>query len=325
MMAAALVLGACGPLLVVPLCAGLVVWLTYRLGRRTGGPWAGLLAAAFVMASPIVVLQSMWPMTDVPVAALWTGAAVAAVGGTRRSAFATGLWTGAAYLVRPNLPALPLVLLAHLALSARGRERWVRIARFGAAAARGHRGRDAVYRRQFAVETRVSDRPRDLCREEHHAQPGAVPGLALAVAITADLFAFVLCCRDSVTRISRRYARRPVPGAPHLYLVYFVRGVVVPRFLLPAIPALLVLMATGMVLGRLPKPWARQRDGRPLLLLYDAFNVRTGCSARCGGRSATRIGITSMRRCRGAVILSIQHSGSVRFQRADDDGWDHRS
>ena len=58
MMAAALVFGACGPFLVVPLCAALVVWLAFLLGRRTGGPWAGILAALLVATSPIVLFQS---------------------------------------------------------------------------------------------------------------------------------------------------------------------------------------------------------------------------------------------------------------------------
>jgi len=97
MMAAALLIGgACGPFLVVPLCAALTVWLTFLLGRRTGGPWAGILAAMFVVTSPIVLFQSLWPMTDVPAAALWTGAVLSALGGSRRSALTTGLWTAAA-------------------------------------------------------------------------------------------------------------------------------------------------------------------------------------------------------------------------------------
>src|SRR5260370_3364567 len=132
MMAAALAFGACGPLLVVPLCAAVLVWLTFLLGRRVGGPWAGIVAAILVVTSPIVLFQSLWPMSDVPAATLWTGATLAALGNSRRSALATGAWTLGGLLVRPNLPVILLVLLAHLALSSRGRERWIRLALFGA-------------------------------------------------------------------------------------------------------------------------------------------------------------------------------------------------
>ena len=122
--------GSCGPFLVVPLCAALAVWLTFLLGRRIGGVWAGLLAAMFVATSPVVVFQALWPMSDIPAAAFWTGAILAALGDSRRSALATGVWAAAGLLVRPNLPVVPLVLLAHLALSSRGRERWVRAGLF---------------------------------------------------------------------------------------------------------------------------------------------------------------------------------------------------
>src|SRR5258708_9612495 len=128
MMAAALASGACVPVGVAPLCSALVVWLTFLLGRRTGGPWAGLLAAMFVVTSPIVLFQSMWPMSHIPAAALWTGAALAALGGSRRSSLTAGLWTAAGLLVSPNLPRLPFLLLAHLALSRRRQERAIRSA-----------------------------------------------------------------------------------------------------------------------------------------------------------------------------------------------------
>ena len=91
MAATTFIAGACGPFLVVPLCAALVVWLTFRLGRRTGGVPAGLLSAIFVATSPVVVFQTIWPMSDIPAAALWTGATLAALGDRRRGALASGL------------------------------------------------------------------------------------------------------------------------------------------------------------------------------------------------------------------------------------------
>ena len=48
-------------------------------------------------------------MSDVPAGALWTAAAVAALGDSRRSAALSGLAAAAGLLVRPNLVLLTLV------------------------------------------------------------------------------------------------------------------------------------------------------------------------------------------------------------------------
>ena len=77
------VFGACGPFLVSPVFAALFVWLTFRLGTRAGGPTAGLVAALLVSTSPVVLFQTVWPMSDVPAAAVWTGAALVALGFAR--------------------------------------------------------------------------------------------------------------------------------------------------------------------------------------------------------------------------------------------------
>src|SRR5207253_987377 len=107
--------------------------------------------------SPIVLFQYLFPMSDVPSAAIWTGAMVAALCGTRRRALAAGLLSAAGVLVRPNLALIPIVLFAHLALSSRGlpgqraedakpgRERWIRVALFCAGGAPGVVGIAALY------------------------------------------------------------------------------------------------------------------------------------------------------------------------------------
>src|SRR6185436_13399024 len=52
--------------LVVPLCAGVAVWLTYRLATRIADPRAGVIAAVLVAFTPIFLFQSFEPMSDVP-------------------------------------------------------------------------------------------------------------------------------------------------------------------------------------------------------------------------------------------------------------------
>ena len=92
LMAVSLLAGGCGPFFVVPICAVLLVWLTFRLGERAAGPLTGLLAALVVIASPTVIYQAAWPMSDVPAGALWTGAALFSLGNRRRDALTAGLF-----------------------------------------------------------------------------------------------------------------------------------------------------------------------------------------------------------------------------------------
>ena len=130
MAAGILIAGPIGPYVIVPLSAGFFVWFTFLLGRRAAGPAGGLIATILVATSPVVLFQSVQPMSDVPAGALWTAAAVAALGDSRRSAALSGLAAAAGLLVRPNLVLLTLVPFGQIMLAVRGRERLVRAALF---------------------------------------------------------------------------------------------------------------------------------------------------------------------------------------------------
>lgn len=111
-MAAAIRLG--GPLaayLVVPFCAGLLVWCGYRLGACLGGSWAGLLAATMLAASPLTLAFAVQPMSDVPAAALWALAWISSLRPGLGAAAASGATAAAAMMVRPNLAPFVLVLI----------------------------------------------------------------------------------------------------------------------------------------------------------------------------------------------------------------------
>jgi hypothetical protein len=101
-----------GPYLLVPLSAGLFVWGTFLLGRRMAGSTSGLAAALLAATSPIALFMSLQPMSDVPSAAIWTGAAAAASGRTRRDTIVAGLCAALGILVRPNLVPLAILPLA---------------------------------------------------------------------------------------------------------------------------------------------------------------------------------------------------------------------
>jgi hypothetical protein len=101
---------------VVPLLGALGVWWTYLLGRRLGGQTVGLLSALLLLASPSYLNMLVQPMSDVPAAAVWTLALYFAIQPASRYAFAAGLATGLAILIRPNLvPLAGIVALVVLA------------------------------------------------------------------------------------------------------------------------------------------------------------------------------------------------------------------
>jgi hypothetical protein len=95
---------------VVPVCSGMLVWLTYLLADRIAGPRTAIIAALLVACSPIVLFQSFEPMSDIPAAMWWAAAWLLALSGGRAAAPAAGLLTSAAILTRPNLAPLALVL-----------------------------------------------------------------------------------------------------------------------------------------------------------------------------------------------------------------------
>ena len=100
---AKLIGGHCALFAVVPLSGGLLVLVTYGLGRRLVSSRAGLIAAFLVATSPVFLFMLMWPMTDVPVAAAWATAFYFLLNPSRRSIVASGIAATLGTLIRPNL------------------------------------------------------------------------------------------------------------------------------------------------------------------------------------------------------------------------------
>jgi len=325
-MAAFLVFGACGPYLVVPACAALVVWLSFALGRRAGGPWAGILAALFVATSPVVTFQAMWPMSDVPAAALWTGAAVAALGDRRRDAFISGLWTAAGLLVRPNLPVIPVVFFCFLFAAARGRERWMRPAVFavpvaavvlfiavlytawyGAPWNSGYGAAADIFGASNVIPN-LRRYPVWLWKSQSPLILLALLPLLPAFSRRADRRAVLLCAALFAATLASYLAYAPFEEWWYL------------RFLLPAMPALLVLTALGFIAAteRLPYVWSRLAlMALVIVMVMLARQYTTTYSApgtlRDGERRYADVGhFVNQSLPRNAIVLAIQESGSVR-------------
>jgi hypothetical protein len=93
------------------------VFAVFLLGRQIAGDWVGLIAAAWICASPSFLFQSVIPMSDVPATAAWTLALLLIFRSARHrhdttiaSAMAAGACAGAAILIRPNLAPLAAIL-----------------------------------------------------------------------------------------------------------------------------------------------------------------------------------------------------------------------
>lgn len=141
MAAAERVGGDYGPFVIAPALGGVLVFVTFLLGRRAGGSAAGLIGAALVATSPIVLLHTVQPMSDVPATACW---ACAWYLGLRRgvgAALAAGAIVALAVAIRPNLAPLAIVPLALILTGGELRVRriryWLGAAAFVAAAACG--------------------------------------------------------------------------------------------------------------------------------------------------------------------------------------------
>jgi hypothetical protein len=104
------VFGPFGAFIVVPLLGGVAVVTTFLLGRRIGGAACGLLGAMLLSTSPIFLYQLREPMSDVPVTAWWLVATLFAATPTVVSALAGGLAASAAIVTRPNLVPLAAVI-----------------------------------------------------------------------------------------------------------------------------------------------------------------------------------------------------------------------
>jgi hypothetical protein len=111
---------------VLPLFAVLLVLATYGAGVRFGAR-VGVAAALLAACSPVFLYQAVQPMSDVPAAALWMTAVALATGTGRHDALGSGLATGAAIVMRPNLVpmgiAIGLFLLLRPERTRRGRHR----------------------------------------------------------------------------------------------------------------------------------------------------------------------------------------------------------
>jgi hypothetical protein len=327
MMAAALAVGSCGPFLVVPACAALLVWTTFLFGRRAGGPTAGVTAAIAIAASPIVLFQSLVPMSDIPAAAFWTAAAAASLRGSRRGACLAGACSAAGLLIRPNLLPLAAGLFITVALAARGRERAIRLALFciaiipaplvlgtlntmwyGAPWNSGYGNAGQLYSMAH-VRANLGHYSSWLWESQSPWVLLALVPLLPVFGRRVDRGAIRLAILMIATTLGCYIAYAPFDAWWYL------------RFMLPGMGAVAVLIGAGAVaIARsVPRPWGRLAAAVMLWIFVVkgmSFATRAGVfgQLKANERRYVDIGEFVGRTLpENAIVLSGQHSGSVRF------------
>lgn len=321
-------LGARGPYVVVPLCAGLLVWMTFLLGRRVAGASVGGLAALFVAASPVVIFQSLWPMSDVPVAALWTAAAVVALRTSRISALGAGMLGAVAVLVRPNLWFIPPAFVAYfLFASSTRREGLARAAVFCAAVSPAVLAIAALNAWWYGGPLRSGYGTTDVLYSLSSVWPNFQRYPAWLIRAHSPLVLLFLVPlflwrRTGGDRGALLLSYLLIAGTWLCYLAYFsFEEWWYLRFLLPAVPATLVLVAVAIrcVARGVPDPW-----GRVLAAVVAAGMLTTELRfahaqqmlgpLRDGEARYVEVGVHVKNTLpANAIVLAIQHSGSVRF------------
>jgi hypothetical protein len=327
-----LVGGADAVYLVVPLTAGLTLWLTFLLGRDLLGPVSGLFAAIWLAVSPAFLNSALVPMSDVPVSAWWLAAFVAALRPSRAAAVAAGAATALAVLTRPNLAPLAIVVALPYAmrwLKDRRQSSGIDAAIFAAAAAigpalvgilfdywygspfmSGYGPSDALFSWSF-VPANLDRYPRWYLETQTAwalafvAAPLLLPAAAATAGIGARTVAGLMLGFALLTWLA--------------YLPYIVfDDWWYLRFLLPSYPMLLALSAAALVLALRRVPMAPTAGAALLAFLVwhgVSYSIDKGIFLlQRGELRYQKVGEYVARELPArSLFLTMQHSGSIRY------------
>ena len=237
-------------MLVVPLLGALCVWLTYIVGRRVDRPLTGAAAAILLLCSPTFLYQLVQPMSDVPAAAWWMltiAWALEREDGSSRPDLA-GLAASMALVTRPNLLPLAGVVAIYLLVS-RGRSGLSSAMRFALGLVPGALLLAVLQRAMYGspLATGYGDASTLM------AAANVLPNLRRYVGwlLAAHTPFLLLALAAPMVMRHQRHAWLCLAFAATTlacYLPYVVFDAWwYTRFLLPAIPLLVILSAAGLV------------------------------------------------------------------------------
>ncbi|HEV3215855.1 MAG TPA: glycosyltransferase family 39 protein [Vicinamibacterales bacterium] len=312
--------GSNGVYLAVPALGALAIWLTFALGRKLDNATTGAAAAVLLAVSPIFLFQLVTPMSDVPVTTWWLLALVLITRTTPASPFWSGLAASAALLTRPNLFPLVIVLVVFLASSertARARDIMffglgvapgvlaiaaINAALYGSPLQSGYGSLSTIFSLE-GLRANVARYPRWLLESQ-------TPFVCLAAGAPWLLRRreLVLLLLGMSVALFACYAFYQ-PFDSWLFL----------RFLLPAIPLLLILSSAVALtlLSRVSWKWQPLAIVTLLALLtaryWDTAVSRGALKQKAGERHFADVGLFVRQALpRDAVVLAMMHSGSVR-------------
>ena len=327
---AQVIAGFCGAFLVVPLCGALTIWLTYRLGLRVfDRPGIALWSAGLVGGSPVFLYQLMNAMSDIPVTAAWMLALVLTLS---RRPLASGLAMSAAIAIRPNLAPLAAPLIVWTMLLKAREEGAPRAASAGLRFAIGV----AVSVMGIAVfNARVYESPFTSgygTTSDLYSLGFAALNLHRYAAWTADvetpivaLAALFFVAPSLLPRPRIPFGRLLLGGSMLVVLLSYLFYQPFDvwwylRFLLPMWPLMMLLTAAAVdaIVGRwLPRAYPLAVAAVVVVCAWHGLRTAVDRSAFDLGRSERRYidmaRFVASHTDPAAVILSVQHSGSLRL------------
>jgi hypothetical protein len=326
-----MIAGQCAMFWVVPLCGGALVFATYGIGRRIGRPVVGLAAAWIVATSPTMLFMLMAPMSDVPAAAAW---AVSIAFALAESPLAAGLAAGAAILIRPNLaPAAGIIFVwiawrGALCGRLRARQRATRAAWFAVPAAAGALAVALVNARLYGSPFASGYDLTDGFSVSYILPNVKRYGWWLLTAETPFALAGLLSMAAPATRVWRTRESREAllffcAFAAFIWIAYLVY---VPwdawwylRFLLPVWP--LMAIGTASLMSAVYESSSRGLRTAAIVTLAgvgitgvaQAVQREAFAIARGEAKYVEVAKIVESVTDANAVIVSAQHSGSIRY------------
>jgi hypothetical protein len=312
--------------LVVPMLGAAAVWATFLLGRQLDTAIVGLVSALLTACSPTFLFQLIQPMSDVPVTAWWLLAAAAALSRPNGAPLLAGLACSAAVLTRPNLVPLTVVFLPFV-----GDPKRVALQRFVAGAAAGPIAVALIQKSLYGSALASGyGRLGDL-----YAVANVRPNLHLYVAwlwqshggfIFIGLLSLVVWAidRGSVPARTRRFITFVFAFDAMLYVAYLFYSPfdnwTYTRFLLPGIP-LIVLLGSWTVFAfarRLRSPAAQVVALGVLVYLslgWAGYSVRERIfwTQQVESRYIAVAKYLASSTPPEALVISMQHSGSIRY------------
>jgi Oligosaccharyl transferase STT3, N-terminal len=314
---------------VTPLLGGLAVYLAFLLGSRLAGPATGLMTAVLTASSPTFLAQLVQPMNDVPAAALWCAALVTGMCWSGRQvtgALVSGLLTGIALTIRPNLAPLAAVTglaAAWLPPVKPISERVTTMVAFGLATAPGILVVMAVQNAMYGSPVASGYGDLSALFSLSNVMPNLQRYPAWLMRVHTPLIAAALASPFVLAGQARRrsiWILAFVAVTFACYLPYVVFDAWwYTRFLLPAIPPLLALAAAVAVrlVQRMPAPARAMPFAGAcgiLLLSYVAIAVhRDAFRAQAFEARFRSAGEYVARLPPNAAFITGHQSGSVRF------------